>query len=113
MGLAWSNLALGDTDSISNLSPNQADWLTCHADVTGLAVVEVERLWHRFKQLTGSADQVRLNPTSSALPNELSNDIFVRNVRVKEKKRFVLSLSLSRILSSSFKSSIFFLSVLV
>jgi hypothetical protein len=80
MGAILNTLALGDTDSLSNISPNRADWLTSHADATGLAVVEVERLWNRFKQLTGSNDQTVLYPDNSALPNELSNDIFVKNV---------------------------------
>jgi hypothetical protein len=80
MGAVLNTLPLNETDSLLDLSPNSADWLTSHADATGLAVVEVERLWNRFKQLTGSNDQTRLYPDNSALPNELSNDIFVKNV---------------------------------
>lgn len=80
MGAILNTLSLRDTDNLSNLSPNRADWLTSHADATGLAVVEVERLWNRFKQLTGSSEQTCLYPDKNALPNELSNDIFVKNV---------------------------------
>lgn len=80
MGTVLNTLPLNETDSLTTLSPNRADWLTSHADVTGLAVVEVERLWNRFKQLTGSIDRTQLNPDNSAIPNELSNDIFVKNV---------------------------------
>ncbi len=83
MGSVLNTLPLSETDSLSSLSPNRADWLTSHADATGLAVVEVERLWNRFKQLTGSPDQTHLNPDHSALPNELSNDVFVKNVSLK------------------------------
>ncbi|CAF4653595.1 unnamed protein product, partial [Rotaria sp. Silwood2] len=54
MGTVFNTLPIAETDNLSNISPNRADWLTSHADATGLAVVEVERLWNRFKQLTGS-----------------------------------------------------------
>lgn len=84
MGTVLNTLPLTETDSLANISPNRADWLTSHADATGLAVVEVERLWNRFKQLTGSNDQTKLNPDNNALPNELSNDIFVKNVSYKK-----------------------------
>lgn len=83
MGTVLNTLPLAETDGLANISPTRADWLTAHADATGLAVVEVERLWNRFKQLTGSNDQTRLNPDMSALPNELSNDIFVKNVKFR------------------------------
>jgi len=84
MGAVLNTLPLSETDSLTNISPNRADWLTSHADSTGLAVVEVERLWNRFKQLTGSNDQTQLYPDNNALPNELSNDIFVKNVSLKK-----------------------------
>jgi hypothetical protein len=93
MGAVLNTLPLSETDSLSNLSPNRADWLTSHADATGLAVVEVERLWNRFKQLTGSNDQPNLNPDHSALPNELSNDIFVKNVSLKKSVYKIISYS--------------------
>ncbi|CAF0924032.1 unnamed protein product [Adineta steineri] len=80
MGAILNTLPLSQTDNLTNISPNRADWLTAHADATGLAVVEVERLWNRFKQLTGSNEQTKLNPDHNALPNELSNDIFVKNL---------------------------------
>ncbi|CAF5215488.1 unnamed protein product, partial [Rotaria magnacalcarata] len=79
MGAVFNTLPLSETENLSNISPNRADWLTSHADATGLAVVEVERLWNRFKQLTGSKDQTKLYPDSSTVANELSNDIFVKN----------------------------------
>jgi hypothetical protein len=84
MGAVLNTLPLSETDSLANISSNRADWLTSHADSTGLAVVEVERLWNRFKQLTGSNDQTQLKPDNNALPNELSNDIFVKNVSYKK-----------------------------
>lgn len=80
MGAVFNTLPLHQTDSLTNLSPNRADWLTSHADATGLAVVEVERLWNRFKQITGSRDQTKFSPDNTAIPNELANDIFVKNV---------------------------------
>jgi len=89
MGTILNTLPLSETDSLAKLSPNRADWLTSHADATGLAVVEVERLWNRFRQLTGSNDQTTLHPDHSALPTELSNDIFVRNVSLKKKLIFL------------------------
>ncbi|CAF5170135.1 unnamed protein product, partial [Rotaria sp. Silwood1] len=79
MGAIFNTLPIAETDNLTNISPNRADWLTSHADATGLAVVEVERLWNRFKQLTGSRDKKRFNPDNSAVPNELSNDVFVKN----------------------------------
>ena len=84
MGSVLNALPISDTDSLSNISPQRADWLTSHADATGLAVVEVERLWNRFKQLTGSNEQTKLNPDTSAMPNELANDVFVKNVRLSK-----------------------------
>ncbi|CAF0910614.1 unnamed protein product [Rotaria sordida] len=80
MGTVFNTLPIAETDHLSNMSPNRGDWLTSHADATGLAVVEVERLWNRFKQLTGSRDQTRLYPDNSAVPNEISNDVFVKNL---------------------------------
>ncbi|CAF3376252.1 unnamed protein product [Rotaria socialis] len=79
MGAVFNTLPLSETENLSNVSPNRADWLTSHADATGLAVVEVERLWNRFKQLTGSRDQTKIYPESSTVAHELSNDIFVKN----------------------------------
>jgi hypothetical protein len=80
MGTMLNTLPLHETDNLGNVSPNRADWLTAHADATGLAVVEVERLWNRFRQITGSNDATKINPDSNALPSELANDVFVRNV---------------------------------
>jgi hypothetical protein len=78
MGSILSTLPLHEIDELGKLSPKSAHWLTSHADATGLAVVEVERLWTRFKQLTGSDDERCLNINSTT--NELSSDIFARNV---------------------------------
>ncbi len=80
MGAILNALPLREIDNLGHLSPTRADWLTGHADATGLAVVEVERLWNRFRLLTGSNDQTKLYPDNNKLAPELSNDIFVRNV---------------------------------
>lgn len=32
-------------------STGQKDWITLHAELSGLSIVEVERLWIRFQQL--------------------------------------------------------------
>lgn len=79
MGAILNTLPLNETQSLENISSNRADWLTAHADATGLAVVEVERLWNRFRQLTGSKDQTKLYLNATAVPNEIANDVFVRN----------------------------------
>jgi hypothetical protein len=80
MGAILNALPLNETDNLGKISPNRADWLTSHADATGLAVVEVERLWNRFRQITGSNDQTKIYPDGHAAPKELSNDIFAKNV---------------------------------
>ena len=72
MGAVFNTLPLSETDNLGKLSPNRADWLTTHADATGLAVVEVERLWNRFKQLTGSNDQTSINLKKKILSNDNS-----------------------------------------
>ena len=81
MGAILNTLPLRELDNLSQLTSDRADWLTSYADATGLAVVEVERLWHRFNQLTGSDTQTRLYPENATFTSELSNDTFVRNVR--------------------------------
>ena len=81
MGAMLNTLPLHETDNLGKISPNRADWLTSHADATGLAVVEVERLWNRFRQITGSNDQPVIYVDGGS--NELSNDIFMRNVGVE------------------------------
>lgn len=78
MGAMLNALPLHETDNLSRISPHQADWLTSHADATGLAVVEVERLWNRFRQITGSNDQPVMYVDGGS--NELSTDIFMKNV---------------------------------
>jgi hypothetical protein len=80
MGAILNKLSLANVDNLEGLSPKNADWLTSHADATGLAVVEVERLWNRFRQLTGSNDETRLTIDGNTSAVELTNDVFVRNV---------------------------------
>ena len=80
MGAILNKLPVSNVDNLETLSPKSADWLTSHADATGLAVVEVERLWNRFRQLTGSNDQTRLSIDGNSSAVELTNDVFVRNV---------------------------------
>lgn len=36
---------------------SRKDWITMHAELSGLSIVEVERLWNRFQQL-GCVDGV-------------------------------------------------------
>jgi hypothetical protein len=80
MGAIFNTLPLNETDNLEKISPNRADWLTSHADATGLAVVEVERLWNRFRQLTGSNDLTKLHLDNNTFPNALADDIFLKNV---------------------------------
>ncbi len=80
MGAVLNTLPVSETDVLEKLSPNRADWLTSHADATGLAVVEVERLWNRFRQITGSNEQTKINPNNIRSSSELSYDVFVKNV---------------------------------
>jgi hypothetical protein len=80
MGALLNSLPLTETDNLIRLSPHRADWLTSHADATGLAVVEVERLWNRFRQITGSNDQTKIYPDGDAVPRDFSSDVFARNV---------------------------------
>lgn len=85
MGAILNTLPLNQTDILERVSPNRADWLTTHADATGLAVVEVERLWNRFRQITGSNNQTNITPDNSIPSNDLSNDIFIKNVSSPQK----------------------------
>ena len=78
MGAILNNLRTPEIDSLENMPTNSADWLTSHADATGLAVVEIERLWHRFQLLTGSNDAGVLLPNS--ISDDVRTDLFVRNV---------------------------------
>ena len=80
MGAILSSIRLDGVDALGDITPSRADWLTSHADATDLSAVEVERLWRRFQQVTGSRDKANLYPENSALPGELANDIFVKNV---------------------------------
>ncbi|CAF3162391.1 unnamed protein product [Rotaria socialis] len=79
MGAILNQLSYTEVDTLENTSPDRGDWLTNHADATGLATVEVERLWRRFRQITESDDETILYLNDKPLPKELPNDIFVRN----------------------------------
>ncbi|CAF1992857.1 unnamed protein product [Rotaria magnacalcarata] len=79
MGAILNQLSYTEVDTLENMSPDRGDWLTNHADATGLATVEVERLWRRFRQITESDDETILYLNDKPLPKELPNDIFVRN----------------------------------
>lgn len=78
MGAILNTLPTPEIQSLENLPTNSAEWLTSHADATGLAVVEVERLWHRFQILTGSKDSGIL--LTDRIPDDIGKDLFVRNV---------------------------------
>ena len=80
MGAILNQISYTEVDKLENTSPDRGDWLTNHADATGLATVEVERLWNRFRQITDSDDETILYLNDKPLPKELPNDIFVRNV---------------------------------
>ena len=83
MGAALNNIPVEKIDELGNIAPNRADWLTSHADASDLSTVEVERLWNRFRQLTGSNNKATLQPDTDALPEEFTNDIFIKNVSLK------------------------------
>lgn len=38
--------------------PQERNWITKHAELTGLSIVEVERVWKRFQQLECDEDGV-------------------------------------------------------
>lgn len=84
MGAILNTLPLNELEPLKGTTPRRADWLTSHADATGLSVVEVKRLWDRFQQINGSADDTKLQLNDDSLPSELSHDIFVRNVSSRE-----------------------------
>ena len=79
MGVVLNKLITPDVKSLEQLNPDDAAWLTTHADASGLAVVEVERLWKRFQQITESRDQKYMD-VDRASREAFGNDIFVRNV---------------------------------
>ncbi|CAF0780810.1 unnamed protein product [Adineta steineri] len=80
MGAALNNIPVEKIDELGNITPNRAEWLTSHADASDLSAVEVERLWNRFRHLTGSNNKATLQPDTDALPEELGNDVFVKNL---------------------------------
>lgn len=63
----------------SKLSTTQSDWITGHADLTGLAVVEVERSWNRFLQLGGTKLGF-LEKISLEKGPELIQDVIIKNI---------------------------------
>ena len=90
MGTILNTLPTPEIDNLAELSTDSADWLTSHADATGLAVVEVERLWNRFKLLTGSRDSGVLMPNNIA--DDIPKDAFLRNVSWKSLFNPIISL---------------------
>lgn len=63
---------------IRKATPNSADYITVHANMSGLAVVEIERLWYRFEQL--GADKDGNIPATSLYRGELVSDPFTRMI---------------------------------
>ncbi|UJR27360.1 hypothetical protein I4U23_008652 [Adineta vaga] len=80
MGAILNSIRVDKIDALGDITPSRANWLTSHADASDLSAVEVERLWRRFQQITGSSNKANLYPDNNALPEELSNDIFVKNL---------------------------------
>ncbi|KAI3387932.1 hypothetical protein SNEBB_001999 [Seison nebaliae] len=75
----YSDKFFPPSDELVNSTPLDRSWITDHADSVGLAVVEIEKLWSRFKQLganvrTGSLSVDRINQSSVA------NNIFLQNL---------------------------------
>jgi hypothetical protein len=85
MGAILNKIPVDKIDALGRITPDRADWLTSHADASGLSIVEVERLWYRFRQITGSNNKTRFYPQNTALPDELSTDSFVINVSLKKE----------------------------
>jgi len=67
-----------DEEVLSFTNPNKPDWIVKHAEVTNLALVEVERLWKRFQQL-GCDSSGALGP-DVLTRSPASNDVFAKNV---------------------------------
>ncbi|CAF0728665.1 unnamed protein product [Brachionus calyciflorus] len=78
MGAYRSVFEKNEEEKKINLSPSKGDWITGHADLTGLAVVEVQRLWIRFNQL--GCDAKGYLPKRQIERGELSRDIFMKNI---------------------------------
>lgn len=91
MGAIVNKLAYTEVEKLERYSPDRADWLIRHADATGLASVEVERLWNRFRQITGSDDETKIYLDNGRYSAELPNDIFVKNVSLTIGKRILFS----------------------
>lgn len=83
MGIILNKTIPNNAENLERLSPNDATWVTAHADISGLAVVEIERLWKRFQQINNSNTKTTINIDQVAT-NAFGNDIFVRNVRERK-----------------------------
>ncbi|XP_013409735.1 uncharacterized protein LOC106173230 [Lingula anatina] len=63
-------------------SPSKGDWITLHSEITGVTMVEVERLWLRFQQMGCDENGILSEETVKNNP-KFKDDVFVRNVLVK------------------------------
>lgn len=100
MGTYVSMFEKSDEESKIILHPNKGDFITGHADLTGrkcdlisqdaftramlnleisqVAVVEVQRMWHRFRQL--GCDKKGYLSKKMIESDDISNDVFLKNV---------------------------------
>ncbi|CAH1793636.1 unnamed protein product, partial [Owenia fusiformis] len=79
MGAYASNFQPDTGSIVSDITdPTRSNWITAHAEATGLAIVEVERLWLRFKQL--GCDKYGTLPGSKLNEPQLTQDPFFKNV---------------------------------
>ncbi|ELU16815.1 hypothetical protein CAPTEDRAFT_225193 [Capitella teleta] len=79
MGLYASTFREDGLPVVSSFTrPSKADWITAHATATGLAVVEVERLWLRFQQL--GCNKEGFLTSDVLLRPPASSDIFIKNI---------------------------------
>lgn len=62
----------------SKLSASKSDWITGNADLTGLAVVEVNRAWNRFMQLGGN--KLGFIEKKALEKGELDQDVIIKNI---------------------------------
>lgn len=62
----------------SKLSPSNSDWITGNADLTGLAIVEVNRAWNRFLQLGGN--KLGFIDKKPLEKGELEQDVIIKNI---------------------------------
>lgn len=69
---------LTDEQSDANLNPKSGDFAILCADLTGMAIVEVQRFWFRFKQL-GCDKKANLSKKVME-KGELAQDPFIKNI---------------------------------